>query len=228
MKIHFIIAIALLLTANIGFCQDSYIAAGMGDLIGQVDWIKRVEGQSPQIEGSPYLIDEFITGTIYFDKKYRIEKIPLRINLYNGDMEFKEKNVTMAIAEPRRIDKVVMGEFTFIYIPENKKEKLEGFVRMWNPELPSVITKMEIDFLKKEPAKPYVDPKPDRFERGHDKHFLLTSSNEIEKITSVKKLIQAIGEHESELSQYAKQEKISSGNIEELVKLIEYYHSLEQ
>jgi hypothetical protein len=222
------IASALVLFANIVFGQGTYISAGMGDLIGQVNWIKRVQGLSPQIAGSPYLNDEFTSGTIYFDKKFKIEKIPLRINLYNGDMEFKEKDVTMAIAEPQRVDKVVMGEYTFIYIPENKKAKVGGFVRMWNPELPSIITKMEIDFKKKEPAKPYVEPLPDRFEKGHDKHFLLTSTHEIEKITSVKKLIQAIGEHESELSDFAKQEKVSSGNIEELVKLLEYYHSLEQ
>ena len=133
----------------------------------------------------------------------------------------------MAIANPSRINKIIMGEYTFIYIPENKKEKVGGFVRMWNPELPAIITKMEIDFLKKEPAKPYVDPKPDRFEKGHDKHFFMASSNEIKKITSVKKLIQAIGNHESELSGYAKNEKVSAGNIEELVKLMEYYHSLE-
>lgn len=218
----------LLMTTSFVFSQSGYVSTGMSDLIGQVDWIKRTQPGTSTIEGSPYLNDDFIDGTIYFDKKYKIDKVPLRLNLYNGEMEFKEKSVTMAIAKPARINKIVMGAYTFIYLPEDKNEKVGGFVRLWSPELPSIITKMEIDFRKKEPAKPYVEPLPDRFEKGHDKHFLLTSTHEIEKITSVKKLIQAIGEHESELSDYAKQEKVSSGNIEELVKLMEYYHSLEQ
>jgi hypothetical protein len=216
------------MTASFVFSQDGFISRGMNDLIGQVDLIKRAQPGTSTIEGTPYLNDEFIAGTIYFDKKYKIDQVPLRLNLYNDEMEFKEKNVTMAIADPSRINKIEMGAYTFIYLPDDKKEKVGGFVRLWNPELPSIITKMEIDFLKMEPAKPYVAALPDRFERGHDKHFLLTSTNEIEKITSVKKLIQAIGVHESELSDYARKEKVSSGNIEELVKLMEYYHSLEK
>jgi hypothetical protein len=228
LKRHIVIIYILLMATSSAFSQDEYITTGMRDLIGQVDWIKRTQPGTSTIEGSPYLNDDFIDGTIYYDKKYKIDKVPLRLNLYNGDMEFKEKNTTMAIADPSRINKIVMGAYTFIYLPENKKEKVGGFVRMWNPKLPSIITKMKIDFLKKSPAKPYADPMPDRFETGQDKHYLLTSTHEIEKITSVKKLIQALGDHESELSVYAKTEKISSGNIEELVKLMEYYHSLEK
>jgi hypothetical protein len=85
---------------------------------------------------------------------------------------------------------------------------------------------MKIDFMKKEPAKPYVEPKPDRFQRAADKHFLMISKDEIIKISSVKKLIISLGDHQPELSKFAKDEKISSGNIEDLVKLVEYFHSL--
>jgi hypothetical protein len=140
LKRHIVIIYILLMATSSAFSQDEYITTGMRDLIGQVDWIKRTQPGTSTIEGSPYLNDDFIDGTIYYDKKYKIDKVPLRLNLYNGDMEFKEKNTTMAIADPSRINKIVMGAYTFIYLPENKKGKVGGFVRMWNTDFPSVMS----------------------------------------------------------------------------------------
>ncbi len=225
MKKIFFVALLWTIVPNSTFAQEIYSIASLNDLVHQLDWNKTVSS-SPSIQGSPYLSEDFMHGEIYFDGKYKIEKVPLRLNLYNGDLEFKEKNVVMAIAEPQRIDKIVIGEDTFIYVKEDKKKKIGGFVKMWNAEAPSIITQMKTDFLKKEPAKPYVEPKPDRFERGLDKHFLMISKDEIVKISSVKKLIDSLVDHKSELAQFAKDEKISSGNVEELAKLMEYYHSL--
>jgi len=220
-----IISLIAVLSENMLFAQESYTTTGLTDLVNYIAWNKTMDHGSPDISGSPYLNDEFIPGEIYFDGKYKVEKVPLRLNLYNGDLEFKEKNVIMAMADPNRVDKVVIGDYTLVYL-KDEKAKVSGFVRMWNSNKPSIVTKMETDFLKKEPAKPYVEPKPDRFERALDKHYLLKGDNEIEKITSVKKLIQALGDHEKELSEFAKEQKISAGNVEELVKLVNYYHSL--
>jgi len=221
-----IIFIILLFVANTNYGQSSYSSASLNELVQQLNWNKTVSSNSPDIQGSPYLMDEFTDGEIYFDGKLKIEEVPLRLNLHSGEMEFKQKNVVMAIAEPKRIDKVIIDDYILIHIEKKKKGKVDGFVRMWNKDFPTIITKMETDFLKKEAAKPYVEPKPDRYERAHDKHYIMNSSGEIEKITSVKKLISAIGENEAELSDFAKKEKVSLGNVEELVELVNYYHTL--
>jgi hypothetical protein len=221
------IFILLLLVSHTIYGQSTYTNATLNDLVQQLDRNKTVTPNSPDIQGSPYLEDEFIEGEIYFDGKFKIDRVLLRLNLNTGDLEFQQKNVVMAIADPGRIDKVVMGEYVFIYIEKQKKGKVDGFVRMWNTDFPSVVTKMETDFLKKEAAKPYVEPKPDRFKRAPNKHYIMISLAEIEKISSVKKLISTLGEHEEELSEFAKKEKVSSGNVEELVALVNYYHSLQ-
>lgn len=215
------------LFGNVLHAQQSYSITGLTDLVNHLNWNKTVLHESSDIQGSPYLIEEFTPGEIFFDGKYRIENVPLRLNLYNGDLEFKEKNTIMAMAEPDRINKVVIGEYTLIYL-KDENAKVHGFVRMWNTDKPAILTKMETDFFKREPEKPYAEPKLDRFERATDKHYLLKSGNEIEKVSSVKKLIQALGDHEKELSEFAKEQKTSASNIEELVKLVDYYHSLNQ
>lgn len=56
----------------------------------------------------------------------------------------------------------------------------------------------------------------------------MISENEIENINSMKKLIKSLGDHEVELSDFAKKEKISAGDPVELAKLCNYYKILEK
>lgn len=205
--------------------QETYISADISEFFNQVNRNKTIQPGNPNVQGSPYLTEEFIPGTIYFDKKYKIEKVPLRLNLYNGDMEFKDKNVVMSFSEPGRIDKVIMEEQTYIYLAD-EKEAVSGFVRMWHAHAPAILTKMKVVFYNKDPEKGYTQPKPDRFEKAPDKHFLLTTDGRIEKISSINKLIATLGDHGTELSAFAKTNKISPGKIDDLVNLLEYYHSL--
>lgn len=209
------------------FAQDTYVASEIRNLVDRLNWNKTIETTSAEIQGSAYLNDEFLSGEVYYDGKFKISDLPLRYNLHNDDIEYKEKNAIMAFADPNSIDKVVIGSDVFIYIPKGEKGTVSGFVKMWNENYPVVLTKMKVDFLEKEEAKPYVDPKPDRFERGHDKHYLMKSENEIEKIVSMKKLIKSLGKHQSELSALAKKEKISSSDPGKIAKLLNFYTELE-
>jgi hypothetical protein len=225
MKRYIITSLMLFYAMALAMAQETYISADISEFYNQVNRNKAMQPGNPNVQGSPFLSEEFTPGTIYFDKKYKIEKVPLRLNLYNGDMEFKDKNVVMAFSEPKRIDKVILGDQTFIYLSD-EKEAASGFVRMWNTNAPAILTKMKVVFYNKDPEKGYSQPKPDRFERAPDKHYLLTDKGAIEKISSLKKLIAAIGNHETELTEYAKWNKISTGKIDDLVNLLEYYHSL--
>lgn len=210
------------------YAQDTYVASEIRNLVGRLNWNKTIQPTSNEIQGSPYLNDEFQLGEVYYDGKYKISQLPLRYNLYNDEIEYKEKNAIMAFADPNNIDKVVIEDQVFIYIKHGKKSEVSGFVQMWHDKLPTVLTKMKIDFLNQEEAKPYVEPKPDRFERGYSKHYLMKCLHEIERIVSIKKLIKSLGAHQAELSAFAKKEKISSSDPEELAMLLNYYHELEQ
>lgn len=225
MKKYVLAAIMLIVAFAGSMAQETYVSTDISEFFNQINRNKAIQPGNSNIQGSPYLTDDFTSGTIYFDKKYKIEKVPLRLNLYNDEMEFKDNNVVMAFSEPARIDKVILGEQTFIYLPD-EKEAVSGFVRMWHAQAPAILTKMKVGFYNKDPEKGYSQPKPDRFERAQDKHYLLTDKGEIEKITSLKKMIATLGKHESQLTAYAKSNKISIGKIDDLANLLEYYHTL--
>jgi len=182
------------------------------------------------LQGTPFLDDEFKNGDIYFGGKYKIEQIPLRLNLYNDQLEYKSEDGIMAFGNPDRIDKVVIGNEVFIFLPKSPLYKISGFVRLGNLNFPSIITKMTVDFFKREDPKPFdlAEPKLDRLERAADRYYLMKSKHEIKKVSSVKKLIKYLGKYNSELTDFSRKEEFSANDEEELVKLLDYYHELDQ
>ncbi len=224
-KTLFIILGLIIYSSNL-FAQDGYIAKSLNDLGTDLNWSKRVQTSNLIIQGSPYLNDEFKPGEVFYEGKFKISNVPLRYNMYNDEMEFMDKNVVLAIAFPEKIDKVIIGKETFIYIGKSDEKGLKGYVIKWDDTFPCILTKMKVEYFDKEPPQPIVESKPARYERAYDQQYLMKSSNEIESIKSIKKLIQSIGDHENELTNFSKKEKISANDPQELIKLIDYYKGL--
>ncbi len=218
--------ILVYLLPNMLLGQAAFVDVPVSDFMNRVNKNNQLEFNLPDVEGTPYLNEEFTDGSIYYDGKYRIPSIPLRVNLYNDQMEYKDKNSILAIAKPERIDKIIIDGQTFIFLDKKNKSQVSGYVRKWNEDFPSVITKMQIKFMPKEEPRPFEEAQPDRFVRQNDKHYLLYADGEIAEIKSVKKLIKLLGDHQSELTGFAKNEKISNNDAAELGKLLDYYHSL--
>lgn len=208
------------------FSQDVYINRTLTDFGNEVLWNKKTSFSSAEIAGSPYLNDEFQEGVVYLDGKYKVEHVPMRLNLHTGEMEFMNRKAVMVIANPEKVDKIIIGQEVFLYLDNVQKGQVSGFVKQWNVGLPAILSKMKVDFLTKEPAKPYVDAKPDRYERATDEIFLLLGDGKIEQVSSVKKLIQTLAAHESELQDYAKKHKTSSTDAAELAAFIDYFRTL--
>lgn len=206
--------------------QNDYLSRSISDLSMDVNRSKSAESKMVNIAGTPYLADDFQPGNIYYDGKYEISDVPLRYNIYNDEMEFESKETIMAISAPQKIDKVLIGEVAFIFIAQTKGGNPNGYVKKWNPDYPALLTKMTVAFLKQDPVRAYETPKPARYERGTDEHYVILAPGKIENVKSVKKLIQILGDHQQELEVFAKKEKISNNDPEELASMLAYYHGL--
>jgi len=221
------LALILCVLPNILLAQSAFVDVPVSDFMNRVNKNNQLEFNQPDIEGTPYLNEEFTDGAIYYDGKYRIPSIPLRVNLYNDAMEYKDKNTILAVAKPERIDKMIIDDQTFIFLKKKNKSEVSGYVRKWNESFPSVISKMQVKFMPKEEPRPFEEAEPDRFVRQNDKHYLLFADGEISEIKAVKKLIKLLGDHQNELTDFSKEKKVSKNDAEELSKLLDYYHSLE-
>jgi hypothetical protein len=182
------------------------------------------------VAGSQYLSEEFNHGVIYYDGKHKVEQLPVRLNIYNDQLEFKSKEGVMAFGNPNRIDSVVIEHQVLIFIRKHRDYKLSGFVKKLNSGSPSILAKMKVEFFKGEDPKPFDlgEPKPDRLERIDDWYYLMKSDRYFQRVKSVKKLIRYLGKHSSELTKYAREEGVSMNDPEGLAKLINYYHQLER
>jgi hypothetical protein len=204
-----------------------YRDLGINEVVGQINKNNLGLAENSNISGSQYLNENFENSDIFYDREFKISQVPVRYNIYNDQFEFKNNNTILNFANPEKIDRIVTETEIFIYVRKNKNNKVQGFAKVWNEQYPSVLTKMKVEFFNKEKPQAFAEEKPDRFERAMDRHYLIKSKDEIEIIKSVKKLIISLEKHSSELSDFAKKEKISSGDPDELAKLLDYYNGLD-
>jgi len=224
-RLTFLLALFIFLSSSSSFAQTISEPNGLEWSGGGLPWPPIDENY---IEGTRYLYNEFIKGDIFFNDGEKISQLPLRLNLHNDEFEYMEHDSVFAIEKPSHIDKIVIGNEVFFYLDSTTDVSISGYVKKWNEGFPAIITKMETYFYRSEKVGPYTETLPDRFERAQDKHYLIISNKDVENISSMKKLIKILGDHEVELSDFAKKEKISAGNPEELNKLLDYYKILKR
>jgi len=210
--------------------QDiDYLNKKILETIDNVAWIKSMEPSSFDYEGSPYNKDIFVKGDIYYDINWRYPDIPLRYNIFNDEMEFKieGQETIYAIKPDKKIQKILIQEDTFVIGEYQEKGKIiPGFYKVLTTGKIDLLAKLQVDFKEKQPPKAMVDPEPAKFTRRADQYYVKINGDITQKISNIKKLIELIGDHKNELSEYAKKEKISAANESELIQFISFYNSL--
>ena len=175
------------------------------------------------ITGSRFLYDDFIEGTVYFDDNTQAADLPMRLNLFHDELQYLKNDSMYALATPSRFDKITIGGEAFVYLDESYDSDLAGFVKMWNAQLPAIVTKMRIELREGD----YYYAIPPRFERDDDQHYFMRAENDIVEIKSVKHLIYLLSYYSPELEEFAEKEKISSTSGADLAWLVEYHRKIE-
>lgn len=183
---------------------------------------------SEKIEGSPYLNDEFIEGNVYTTSKTRFVDVPLRYNIYNDQVEFRNADdQVLAIATPEIIELVEFGEFRMEYIPFlNGKKILNGYFLVLEKGEASLYVKSNVILEQAKQAVAYQDAQPASFIRRSDE-FYIKIGKEAAKPASKKKDLQEIfTDMDSSISAYLKNNKVRPDNLESLKELVIHYNSL--
>ncbi|MGD1893330.1 MAG: hypothetical protein ACFB15_22415 [Cyclobacteriaceae bacterium] len=144
--------------------------------------------QTDVVSGSPYLYGEFIVGTVYHDGFNKVSHLPLRFNILTNEFEVVKNGLIYTFAEPERIDRIVLKDEVFAYIAESEDHELSGFVKMWDFQLPTVVSKMRVSNMAKLTDR-YLFNKsnPVSFHRMRDEHYVMQSETEIYQIRGMKR-----------------------------------------
>jgi hypothetical protein len=183
------------------------------------------EGAEPVV-GTPYLTEAFVNGDVY-SKKGKFSGLPMRYNIYTDNIEFKEKNATYILDPSADIRKVDMGTYRFVVEQYEVKGKSKlGFFTLLDSGKVTLMSKKEVNFREKQPPKALeTDWSPAKYTPAGEEYHFKIGSGPLQKVSSVKKLIESLPDKQDEVKEFAGKEKISK-NEEELTKLIKFYNSL--
>lgn len=109
--------------------------------------------------------------------------MPLRFNILKSEFEVVKNGFIYTFAEPERIDRILLEGNVFTYIEESEGHKLAGFVKMWDFEFPTVVTRMRNYIVEKTYHGHLFDyTNPVFILPMRDEHYIMQSENEAEAI----------------------------------------------
>jgi hypothetical protein len=180
------------------------------------------------INGSPFLNDDFIEGSVFTTSKTQYVGVPLRYNIYNDQIEFLlGEGPAQALAAPETVEMIQFGDFMFEYIPYTNAKKIKrGFFVVEEKGNATLYSKPQVIFEDaKEPAA-YKDAVPARFIKRPDEYYIRVGKESAILITKKKDLEEAFPDHKDEISGFIKKNKVKPNKPELLKELVQYYNSL--
>lgn len=179
------------------------------------------------LEGSPYLNEEWQTGSIFLSNGDTIPTINLRLNVLKGEMQYQFEEKTYVIGAPEGLKEIIIGGCVFIYLTYTKDSKLKkNYFEVLSNGKSSLLKYHYIVIL---PANfnPALNSGNKNDQIIHKmKYYAKIGDNFIEIDKRGKNLISAFGNKEALISKYIKDNKISLKNESDLITLIKYSNTL--
>ncbi len=184
------------------------------------------ESSEHPINGSAHLDEAFKPGRVV--SNLGSLEMDMRYNIYLDRIEYNQNDTLYYIGPNPMVDKVEIGTQTFIVENfETREGTYPSFYLRLDSGKISLLTKMTIRFSDRQQGTPIRGVIPAKYERVPDVNYLKLEDGSLKEIKNIKKLTQALLHHGGEMEKFAKENKISPKNKEELIQFTQYYNSLE-
>jgi hypothetical protein len=206
--------------------SQTYIISDLSTLSDQYTLHK--SGKSgfvaPNIDGTPYLMDEFSEGEVTINDSIRIEKVPLRYNIYNDKIEFQNENEQiLEIGNESRSYQFDFKNLSF----QNLNYLVDGETQLGILELMvdgnvKLYKKYNLELEPAQKAIGFQDATPDRFVRKEDQYLISIGQQLPYVFSNPKKLLPELQKIKQSINSFVKTEKIRLRSEKDLIELIEY------
>ena len=187
-------------------------------------YIQEQRERNSQIEGTPYLDEEFSEGQLVYQEKL-YGGLQLRYNIYEGHFEFKSEGEILYF-DPRytEVDTVWIAQEKYIYAPysDNSREK-RSYMHLLYDGKTQVLALRETILLQPEIAQGYEDAKPARFREMPPRMFVSKDGKPAVEFKNRRSIEDVFPAHADALENYAKKQRLRFKSPGELVSLVEYY-----
>ncbi len=191
------------------------------------EYLKSLNERYRTIEGSPYLDDEFHQGSLFFNKT-RYTGVSLRYNAYEGYFEFESDEGVMYF-DPRvtKIDTVWLegDTFHYVYFQRGRTGK-QTFMKALHSGAASVYMYNEVILTQPEESTGYTAAKPSSFQKLAGSVYIQVEGKPALELKGKKSLEEIFPDHQKELSDFIKAEKLKLKKTEDVIRLCQHYESL--
>ncbi len=181
----------------------------------------------PGAKGTAFLNPEFNNGVLIFHDGTRIADKPLRYNLYTQQMQFIEGNDTLALGNPQQIKYIRIADRVFVYTNYlHKGEHRSGYFEL--------LENGSCRLLKRWSAL-YHELDPDGNDTGSDEgfyrdchcymQFFMNPATPVQ--VRKKHFLNSFASNSDDINALMKQENLKPKNEADLIKIVDYYNSLQ-
>jgi hypothetical protein len=179
------------------------------------------------IKGTAYLNPAFIEGSLIFANGDRLDKQPLRYNLYTQQFQIIQNDDTLAIANADEIEYLLMADKVFVYTNYlcQGKHKSGYFELLENGEC-RLLKRWVATYHEVDPSGSSTIA-DDCFYRDCQ-CFIQFFKNPAAPVSSSKKdFIRSFANNGEEVKAYMKQEKLKAKHETDLIKIVDYYNTIQ-
>ncbi len=181
-----------------------------------------------KIDGTPYLNDDFVNGTLITSDSIIYRHVQLRYNIYEDEMEFfmADDAAPRKISNPRSFLFFYLEDKVFVYLTfqENNRPR-QGYFETFNKGYCQVLRRKHTVYAEPEELKAYSEGKPARFIERPNIYYLRFDNQIPEEIRLRRRnILQAFGERGDEIADFVRENNLSYRRIGDLVKMADYYN----
>ncbi|MDD4227321.1 MAG: hypothetical protein WCY58_10950 [Mariniphaga sp.] len=179
------------------------------------------------IEGSPYLSDDFVDGSLYTTSKTRYDGVAIRYNVYNEQVEIRsDDGQVLGLAVPDVIERLEFGGYQLENVAYSSAKKVKkGFLVVLEKGYASLYSGPRVQFIDTKPAGAYQDSQPAKFVKRPDEYFIKVGKDPARIISKTKDIVAQFPDHQKEVAAFIKKNKVRINQPESLKELIQYYNN---
>lgn len=178
--------------------------------------------------GSPYENEEFVKGTVVTRTNKIYKDVPLRLNLFNNTIQFKdEKEKIFELENMEMFEFFTIGDIKIKYLPYAEGKRIEkAFFKILEEGEAILLIKQSVKFEEATKLGAYQDAKPASYKRMDDEIFIKVGESEAKPVSDKKVLNEILSAKQPVMADYFAKNKIKITNREDVQKVVKYYNSL--
>ncbi len=225
----------LILTLTISLCALNNALTQQINQGNFADYLmveSRFNKKGSDLQGSPYLSDNWAPGTVVFKNDYKLDKVLLRLNVFENLLEIDFKNVEYAakasdLKEFSLIDPTIQKNVVFRKVTLKDDENVLVQIIVEGKALTGVVNKMRrARGVSSGSGAEVLNPTKDRILLYKEYYFF--KGEVINQFSlSKKSFLKAIPDHVNEVEAYLKANDLHIKSEEDIAKAVTFYNSLQ-